>query len=202
MDLSFSNSNFHSKASATNNVGCFPWRKSFLHFWENINIPVGLSIILSSKHGASWKKQLVWDHNSNNSTSAIPPDFFAAEVLSAALPFHCCCCCQVASVVSDYVWPHRWQLTRLPHPWDLPGKNTGVGCHFLLQCMKVKCESEVVSYSSRPHGLQPTRLLHPWDFPGKSTRVGCHCLLWAISLQSIKKPLKKKKSSRAEREWN
>ena len=36
-----------------------------------------------------------------------------------------------------------WQLTRLPCPWDSPGKNTGVGCHFLLQCMKVKSESEV-----------------------------------------------------------
>ena len=45
--------------------------------------------------------------------------------------------------MSDSVWPHRWQLTRLPHPWDSPGKNTGVGCHFLLQCMKVKSESEV-----------------------------------------------------------
>jgi len=40
--------------------------------------------------------------------------------------------------VSDSVRPHRWQPTRLPHPWDSPGKNTGVGCHFLLQCMKVK----------------------------------------------------------------
>ena len=39
--------------------------------------------------------------------------------------------------------PHRWQPTRLPRPWDSPGKNTGVGCHFLLQCMKVKGESEV-----------------------------------------------------------
>ena len=38
---------------------------------------------------------------------------------------------------------HRWQPTRLPCPWDSPGKNTGVGCHFLLQCMKVKRESEV-----------------------------------------------------------
>ena len=45
--------------------------------------------------------------------------------------------------MSDSVWPHRWQLTRLPSPWDSPGKNTGVGCHFLLQCMKVKSESEV-----------------------------------------------------------
>ena len=39
--------------------------------------------------------------------------------------------------------PHRQQPTRLPHPWDSPGKNTGVGCHFLLQCMKVKSVSEV-----------------------------------------------------------
>ena len=39
--------------------------------------------------------------------------------------------------------PHRQQPTRLPRPWDSPGKNTGVGCHFLLQCMKVKRESEV-----------------------------------------------------------
>ena len=39
--------------------------------------------------------------------------------------------------------PHRRQTTRLPRPWDSPGKNTGVGCHFLLQGMKVKSESEV-----------------------------------------------------------
>ena len=39
--------------------------------------------------------------------------------------------------------PHRWQPTRPRRPWDSPGKNTGVGCHFLLQCMKVKSESEV-----------------------------------------------------------
>ena len=45
--------------------------------------------------------------------------------------------------MSDSVQPHRWQPTRFPRPWDSPGKNTGVGCHFLLQCMKVKSESEV-----------------------------------------------------------
>ena len=53
-----------------------------------------------------------------------------------------CCCCWVASVVSDSVQPHRRQPARLPRPWDSPGKNSGVGCHFLLQCMKVKSESE------------------------------------------------------------
>ena len=44
--------------------------------------------------------------------------------------------------MSSSVRPHRWQPTRLPRPWDSPGKNTGVGCHFLLQCMEVKSESE------------------------------------------------------------
>ena len=50
--------------------------------------------------------------------------------------------------------PHRRQPTGPPHPWDSPGKNTGVGCHFLLQCMKVKSESEVAQ-------LCPT-LVTPW----------------------------------------
>ena len=45
--------------------------------------------------------------------------------------------------MSNSVWPHRQQPSRLLHPWDSPGKNTGVGCHFLLQCMKVKSESKV-----------------------------------------------------------
>ena len=44
----------------------------------------------------------------------------------------------------SHIRPHRWQPTRLLHPWDPPGKDTGEGCHFLLQCMKVKSESEVL----------------------------------------------------------
>ena len=89
--------------------------------------------------------------------------------------------------MSDSVRPHRRQPTRLPCPWDSPGKNTGVGCHFLLQCMKVKSEKwkwsrSAVSDSWRPHGLEPARLLCPWDFPGKSTGVGCHCEQLAMLL--------------------
>ena len=53
------------------------------------------------------------------------------------------CCCWVSSAVSDPVWPHRQKPIRLLCPWDSPGKNTGVGCHFLLLCMKVKSEREV-----------------------------------------------------------
>ena len=64
--------------------------------------------------------------------------------------------------MTDSVRPHRRQPTRLPRPWDSPGKNTGVGCHFLLQCMKVKSEREVAQSC-------PT-LLDPMDcsLPGSS----------------------------------
>ena len=47
--------------------------------------------------------------------------------------------------MSDSVRPHRRQPTRLPRPWDSPGKNTGVGCHFLLQCRKVKSQRKSLS---------------------------------------------------------
>ena len=43
-----------------------------------------------------------------------------------------CCCCCITSVMSNSMRPHRWQPTRLPHPWDSPGKSTGMGCHCLL----------------------------------------------------------------------
>ena len=89
----------------------------------------------------------------------------------------CCCCCWVISVVSDSMWPHRRQPTRLCRPWESPGKNTGVGCHFLLQYMKVKSESEVAQSCPTLSYPMDCRLLCPWDFSGKSTGVGCHCLL-------------------------
>ena len=74
--------------------------------------------------------------------------------------------------MSDSVWPHRRQPTRLPCPWDSPGKNIGVDCHFFLQCMKVKSESEVAQLcptlsdpmdcslpSSSVHGIFQARVL-------------------------------------------
>ena len=60
-------------------------------------------------------------------------------IASAFCP--CCCCCYVTSIVSDSVRPYRRKATRLLHSWVSAGKNTGMGCHFLLQCMKVKSES-------------------------------------------------------------
>ena len=63
--------------------------------------------------------------------------YFVTKVHLAKLWFFQWSCmggsCQVTSVVSNSVRPHRRQPTRLRHPWDSPGKNTGVGCHFLLQ---------------------------------------------------------------------
>ena len=52
--------------------------------------------------------------------------------------------------MSNSVQPHRQQPTRFRRPWDSPGKNTGVGCHFLLQCMKVKSESEIAQSRLTP----------------------------------------------------
>ena len=87
--------------------------------------------------------------------------------------------------MSDSVRPHRWQPTRLPSPWDSLGKNTGVGCHFLLQCMKVKSESEVAQScptlrdlmdcslpDSSVHGIFQARVLE-WGASAFS-RVSCY----------------------------
>ena len=89
---------------------------------------------------------------------------FSRQEYSSGLPFsspmHAC---TFASVVSDSVWPHRQQPTRFLCPWDSPGKNTGVGCHFLLQCIKVKSESELAQSC--------LTLIDPMDcsLPGSST---------------------------------
>ena len=94
---------------------------------------------------------------------------------------------QVASVMSDSVRAHRRQPTRLLRSWDSPGKNTGVGCHFLLQCMKVKSESEVA---------QSCLTLHdPMDCspPGSSV----HGSLQAISMPEYINSLENKKVSHA-----
>ena len=78
--------------------------------------------------------------------------------------------------MSDSVRPHRQPPTRLLCPWDSAGKNTGVGCHFLLQCMKVKIESEVAQSCLTLSDLMdcslPGSSVH--GILGKSTGVGCH----------------------------
>ena len=123
---------------------------------------------------------ILWFFLSNR--SSLPPP---APPPSLSLSIYIyICCCQVASVVSDSVRPQRWQPTRFPHPWDSPGKNPGVGCHFLLQCMHACWVTSVVSDSVRPYGQQPARLPCPWNFPGKNIGVGCHFLLQCMEVKS------------------
>jgi len=117
------------------------------------------------------------------------------------------------------VGPHRRQPTRLPRPWDSPGKNTGVGCHFLLQCMTVKSESEVTQScptlshlmdcslpGSSIHGIFQARVLE-WGaiaFSNKVARivkflekggVRSYCLVGTVSVW------KNEQVSSADRWW-
>ena len=102
----------------------------------------------------------------------------------------------------SHVWllqPHGLGPTWLLYSWDIPGKNTGVGCHFLLKGIFLTQGSNLgllhwllLSWFSqvrlhrcvRPHRRQPTRLPRPWDSPGKNTGVGCHFLLQRIKVKS------------------
>ena len=100
----------------------------------------------------------MYTHNILNIT------YFLCEMLIAA---------KSLQSVSDSVRPHGLQPTRLLRPWDSPGKNTGVGCHFLLQCMKVESESEVTQSC--------LTLSDPMDcsLPGSSI----HGIFWATVLE-------------------
>ena len=96
--------------------------------------------------------------------------------------------------MSDSVRPHRRQPTRLPRPWDSPGKNTGVGCHFLLQCVKVKSESEIAQSCPTPsdpmdyslpgpsvHGIFQARVLE-WGAIAFSEHDGNYYLITSAFL--------------------
>ena len=111
-------------------------------------------------------------------TKTIVLHYYGTKATSTSLP-----ATAVTSLVSDSVQPHRQQPIRLPRPWDPPGKNTAVGCHFLLQCMKVKSKSEVAQScptlsnpmdrsppSSSVHGIFQTRVLE-WDVTAFSTSL-------------------------------
>ena len=78
------------------------------------------------------------------------------------LLYYKACCCEVASVVSDSVQPHRQQPTRLPHPWDSPGKNTGVGCHFLcfVKCSYMFSNKWIVSWLHQHFYILKIRVLY------------------------------------------
>ena len=105
--------------------------------------------------------------------------------------------------MSDSMRLHRRQPTGLPRPWDSPGKNTGVGCHFLLQCMKVKSESEVAQScptlrnamdsslsGSSIHGIFQARVLE-WGaiaFSGEAQEEGDICIIRLIFIVVRQKP--------------
>ena len=99
--------------------------------------------------------------------------------------------------MSDSVRLHRRQPTRLPHPWDSPGKNTGVGCHFLLQCRKVKSESEVAQSclslsdpmdcslpGSSVHGIFLAKVLE-WGAIAFSVNYLIQFNFWTTNLKTI-----------------
>ena len=97
--------------------------------------------------------------------------------------------------MSDSVRPQRRQPTRLPRPWDSPGKNTGVGCHFLLQCMKVKSEvaqscltlSDPMDYSlpgSSIHGIFQARVLE-WGAIAFSNSGHCSALEFLVLYSTV-----------------
>ena len=96
--------------------------------------------------------------------------------------------------MSDSVQPQRWQPTWLPHPWDPPGKNTGVGCLFLLQCMKVKTKREVAQScltlsntiecslpGSSVHGIFQARVLE-WVAIAFSDHTCIQIFKWLFSI--------------------
>ena len=99
--------------------------------------------------------------------------------------------------MSDSVQPQRQQPTRLPRPWDSPGKNAGVGCHFLLQCMKVKSESEVAQSCLTPnnpmdcsppgssaHGIFQARELE-WGAIAFSVCIASSAILWITIMVTV-----------------
>ena len=115
------------------------------------------------------------------------------------------------SVLSDSSWPPGLQPTRLPHPWDFQDKNTGVGCHFLLQCMEVKSESEAPQSCLIPrdpmdcslpgssvHGIFQARVLKGVaisftkgsSWPRNQTRVSCIADRFFTDWANVKRCLK------------
>ena len=97
--------------------------------YPTLSDPMGCSLPGSSIHGIFQARVLEWDAIAF-SVYAIQKNVISIFTQSSMLLLSRFSCVRL----------HRWQPTRLPHPWDSPGKNTGVGGHFLLQCMTVKSE--------------------------------------------------------------
>ena len=127
-------------------------------------------------------------------TSECSSFFSHCLVYTTILSHLVACCWQAASVMSDSVRLHGLQPTRLLCSWDSPGKNTGVGCHFLLQCMKVESESEVAQScltlrdpmdcslpGSSAHGIFQARVLE-WVTSAFSIYIYIHVYIYTHTL--------------------
>ena len=113
----------------------------FDFFWSTVR----LQCCVSFRYTAEWIGYM-YIHSFSDSFSCIGYHRIFFEVFNwRIIALQCCVgfCCATK-------WPHRWQPSRLPCPWDSPGKNTGVGCRCLLQCMKGKSESEVAQSCPTP----------------------------------------------------
>ena len=105
----------------------FSMIQQMLAIWSLVPLPFLKSAWISGSSRFMYCWSLAW--------RVLSITLLACAAAAAAKSHHSC--------PTNFVRPHRRQPTRLPCPWDSPGKNTGVGCHFLLQCMKVKSESAV-----------------------------------------------------------
>ena len=136
-------------------MGCSPWGREEsdtterLHFHfslacigEGNGNPLQCSCLESPRDGGAWWAAVygVAQSRTRLSDAAAAAYLCQCRFVSLSPSFLPSLCPQVCSL---HLQLHRWQPTRLPRPWDSPGKNAGVGCHFLLQCMQVKSESEV-----------------------------------------------------------
>ena len=151
-------------------VGCSPWGH------KNSDMTEWLS---------NWRATTVWKPSFHLLVLKLHRSLKAAFSLHFPYPL-CCCCCWVTSVVSDTVGPHRQQPTRLPHPWDSPGKNTGVGCHCLLPPFPLSMYNfsslasiEVLLFQLRSGGMGP----------GCLSSSLCSCLIWLNYVSWVLGPL-------------
>ena len=109
--------------------------------------PIACSLLHSSVHGILQARTLEWVSMPSSRGSSQPRDRTCVSYVSCIgrqVLYHLGSpSLTYAAAAAKSLQSCPWQPTRLPHLWDSPGKNTGVGCHFLLQCMKVKSEREV-----------------------------------------------------------
>ena len=117
---------------------CYVWGYKIKHLWDEMFFQHDFMMFSLKKDKSS-----PWHHLFEITCYLVPeslPWEDKHKIVLAAKSLQSC----------PTVWLHRWQPSRLPCPWDSPGKNTEVGCHFILQCMKVKSESDRVWFLATP----------------------------------------------------